>query len=151
MTKSRRNEFKAHITCRKIKIDEGGGRITDTSSKVYTPRNICGFVCNVEPGVFEKTPGFLGSLTEDLEMLCCLLPEKALKKLQQDTPLWININIKFGPFEDPIDNSMCFHPSDGQVRAACTCSLCEQLGCLYSSIKIEVSSLYSVIRISYQF
>lgn len=115
LTKNKRDEFQARIICKKTNDERGKNNVTDTSNKFYAKRDLCGFTCNFEPGVFEKTNGLQEALTEDLEALCCLLPEKALKLLQKSTPLWINISIKFGPVDSRIDESMCFHPSDGQV------------------------------------
>ena len=113
LSKPRKDTFKAHIRCRAMKDKDEG--VYDTSDKIYNPEKVCGFTCFLEPGVLEQTPGLLDALTIDLEMLRCLLPPKALMQLQISTPLWINIDIKYGPIGSPVDNSMCFHPTDGQV------------------------------------
>ena len=110
-----RNDFKCHIRCKKIKDKDADLGVHDSSEKIYLPQKVCGFTCNMEPGVCEQTPGLLDALTIDLEMLRCLLPTKALMQLQVSTPLWINTSLKYGPVGSPVDNSMCFHPSDGQV------------------------------------
>lgn len=117
LTKNRRDEFQARIFCKKTNDEKCISKVTDTSDKFYAMRDLCGFTCNAEPGVFEKTAGLLEALTEDLEALRCLLPERALKLLQKSTPLWINISIKFGPVDGRVDESMCFHPSNGQVSS----------------------------------
>ena len=115
ISKSRRNECRAHITCKKIKKKSSSG-VIDTSKKVYIPRRICGFLCHLEPGVLEKTKNLLEALTEDFEMLRCLLPQKACELLQHGTPVWINKSLTYGDADEPIvADSMCFHPHKGQV------------------------------------
>ena len=43
------------------------------------------------------------------------LPPKALKQLQESTPLWINKSLTYGPKDSPIiARHACFHPHDGQ-------------------------------------
>jgi hypothetical protein len=116
LSKCRRNGYKAHINCKRIKEKCSTFEVVDSTNKLYVPRDVCGFTCHTEPGVFEKTSGLMEALTADLEMMRCLLPNKAFKTLQKSTPLWINIKMKYGPPDSPIDDSMCFHPTDGQVR-----------------------------------
>lgn len=91
--------------------------VVDTSMKIYIPRKISGFLCYCEPDVLEKTKNLLEILTEDLNMLKCVLPDKACHLLQNSTPIWINTNITYGDLDDPIKaTTMCFHPTDGKVR-----------------------------------
>lgn len=116
LSKCRTNRYKAHVVCKRIKEKSSTFEVVDSTKKLYVPLDVCGFTCHTEPGVFEKTSGLLEALTADLEMMRCLLPNKAFKTLQKSTPLWINIKMKYGPIDSPIDDSMCFHPTDGHVR-----------------------------------
>ena len=115
LSKSRKDVFKALIRCKRIKDKDSDLGVYDTTDKIYNPQKVCGFTCQLEPGVLEQTPGLLDALTIDLDMLRCLLPPKALMQLQISTPLWINTSMRYGPVGSPADNSMCFHPTDGQV------------------------------------
>lgn len=113
LTKSRKNCFQADISCSKLKISE----IIDTSKKEYIKKDISGFICYCEPGVFEDVSTLSETLTLDLEMLKRLVPTNIYHLLQRSTPIWINKEITFGTVDNPtVGSTMCFHSKNGQVR-----------------------------------
>jgi hypothetical protein len=93
---------------------ESAGEVIDSSAKVYESRVLCGFTVRYEPGVFEEVDGFESAIAADIAQLTCLLPEGACRKLQEDTPIYINKSLTYGTTKAPVvARGCCYHPRGG--------------------------------------
>ena len=54
-----------HVSVKCVQLEDPGEAI-DTSNKIYTRDEICGFKINYEPGVFGEFPDLLPELEADL-------------------------------------------------------------------------------------
>lgn len=83
----------------------------DTSQKCYTKSVLGGWLVFVEPNWHGGNVQLEQKLAKDLEWAAKRLPEQARKYLEENTPVWINKSLCWGPKACPIEGrGLCFHP-----------------------------------------
>lgn len=92
-------------------VNNSDGTVIDTSSKLYTSVDICGYGIRCEDGLFQEHCNLEQALHEDLSYCSRLLPPLACKQLQSNTHIIINKCITFGTKKRPIIGRACTYHS----------------------------------------
>jgi len=90
----------------------------DTTNKPYEEMELGGWPVRLDADLVKnrtaEEEAYLRELEADLKVLCQRLPEHARVRLSEDTPLWINRTLRYGPVTCPIrGRGCCFHPDVG--------------------------------------
>lgn len=84
----------------------------DTTKKPYNSDTLANWPVRIEPDSLKDH--IKKVIVTDLEEMQRCLPEHAIAALRDNTPIWINKSLKYGPRACPITaKGMCFHPGSG--------------------------------------